>query len=171
VRNPKPKCRSVTSAKRTRSRTDAVDFIVYTYRSPSQHGLDRLGRSLRFAWGKRPEPRAGNHQLPAQAKVEAIRKWEERWHADPRTSLAYRTACVSPPDGRLHPILTAKASRANTSTMFRLITGHAFAGEYTARFLRRGKFPSPLPEEFIACPCGERTPHGRTRSPRMPNPR
>ena len=37
------------------------------------------------------EPAIINYQQ-AQAKVEAIRKWEERWHADLWTSLAYRTA-------------------------------------------------------------------------------
>ena len=39
-----------------------------------------------------------------QAKAEALRKWEERWHAGPRTFLAYRTACTKPPDGKLHDI-------------------------------------------------------------------
>jgi hypothetical protein len=110
-----------------------------------------------------------------QAKAEATCKWEERWHANPRTSLAYRTACTKPPDGRIHPILhiqqkgwrdkpfrskregqlhKAKTSRSTTSTLFRFITGHAFTGEYTARFLGK-KFPFPLPEELVACPCGE----------------
>ena len=108
-----------------------------------------------------------------QAKATTTRKWEERWHANPCTSLAYRTACAKPPDGRPHPILqaqqqdwkirdprkdsgqpvTAKASRTDTSTMFRFITGHAFTGEYTARFLK-SKHPSPLPQALVACPCG-----------------
>jgi hypothetical protein len=109
-----------------------------------------------------------------QAKTEAIREWEDRWYANPRTSLAYRTACTKPPDGKLHPILriqqkgwmdkpfrskrkgqlhTAKVSRSTTSTLFRFITGHAFTGEYTARFL--GKKLQPLPEDLVACPCGE----------------
>ena len=109
-----------------------------------------------------------------QTKAEAFREWEKRWHENPRTSLAYRTACVKPPDGRLHPILRiqqkgwtdkpfrskrkgqlhkAKVSRSTTSTLFRFITGHASTGEYTARFL--GKKVHPLPEELVACPCGE----------------
>ena len=162
--------------------------------------LESANCSLRFAWGKRAdtqvaykqaktlaldaikdpfdpnrEPYTINYQH-AQAKSEATRQWEERWHADPRTSLAYHTACTSPPDGRPHPILqvqkkgwsietprseeteqpiTAKASHADVSTLFRIITGHAFTGNYTAHFLK-GKFPSRTPEELSACPCGER---------------
>jgi hypothetical protein len=109
-----------------------------------------------------------------QTKMEAVSKWEERWHANPRTSLAYHTACTKPPDGRLHPILSiqqkgwmdkpfhskrkgqlhkAKVSHSTTSTLFRFITGHAFTGKYTAQFL--GKKFHPLPEELVACPCGE----------------
>jgi hypothetical protein len=109
-----------------------------------------------------------------QTKMEAISKWEEQWHANPCTSLAYRTTYTKPPDGRLHPILCiqqkgwmdkpfhskrkgqlhkAKVSRSTTSTLFRFITGHTFTGEYTARFL--GKKFHPLPEELVACPYGE----------------
>jgi len=46
-------------------------------------------------------------------------------------------------------------SRATTSNLFRLITGHAFTGEWaaTGRFLKN-KFPQPFPEELEACPCG-----------------
>jgi hypothetical protein len=109
-----------------------------------------------------------------QAETDTISEWEKRWHTNPRTSLAYRTACTKPPDGRLHPILRiqqkgwkdkpshtknsgqlhkAEVSRSTTSTLFRFITGHAFTGEYTARFL--GKKFHPLPEELVACPCGE----------------
>ncbi|KAH9958433.1 hypothetical protein BC827DRAFT_1136191, partial [Russula dissimulans] len=44
-------------------------------------------------------------------------------------------------------------SRATSSNLFRFITGHAFTGQYAARFLRN-KFPHPFPEELEACPCG-----------------
>lgn len=122
-----------------------------------------------------PDKATTTNYLRQQVKTDATKKWEEQWHASPRTSLAYRTACTEPPDGRPHPILTAhqegwrmpeadrgaegqtpkaKPSRATTSTMFRMITGHAFTGEYTARF-RGNKLPQPLPEEAVACPCGE----------------
>jgi hypothetical protein len=122
-----------------------------------------------------PDNTITTNYLRQQVKSDATKKWEEQWHASPRTSLAYRTACTQPPNGRPHPILIAhqegwrtpdaahdaegqapkaKPSRATTSTMFRMITGHAFTGEYTARF-RGNKLPQPLPEEAVACPCGE----------------
>ena len=120
------------------------------------------------------EPYTINYQH-AQAKSEATCQWEEHWHVDPQTSLAYCTACASPPDGRPHPILqaqkkgwsietphseeteqpiTAKASHMDISTLFRIITGHTFTGNYTACFLK-GKFPSCTPEELSTCPCRE----------------
>lgn len=39
-----------------------------------------------------------------QAKTDITRKWEERWHENQLTSLVYRTAYTTSPDGRLHPI-------------------------------------------------------------------
>jgi hypothetical protein len=57
------------------------------------------------------------------------------------------------------------------STLFRLVTGHAFAGEYAMRFLWNN-LPSPLPEEAIACHWGMQ-PHAptdrRAHPPRMPD--
>ena len=50
--------------------------------------------------------------------------------------------------------ITAKVSCADVSTQFRIITGHAFTGNYTTRFLK-GKFPSCTPEELSACLCGK----------------
>jgi len=43
-----------------------------------------------------------------QAKMEATQKWEAQWYENPRTSLAYRTACTKLPDGKIHPILRAQ---------------------------------------------------------------
>jgi hypothetical protein len=91
----------------------------------------------------------------------------------------YRTALLEPPDGRAHHTFhapfpapsqgglaeprqppfpnaeraadpsEAKFSRATYSTFYRLITGHAFTGEYTQWFY------APHTPEQIACPCGE----------------
>jgi Reverse transcriptase (RNA-dependent DNA polymerase) len=107
------------------------------------------------------------------AKDSAIATWAERWHQAPRTSMAYRTALRAPPDGRAHhtfqparkpdkgpedPALAGdvngqgnpdKFPRLTHSTFYRLVTGHAFTGEYTQRF-----FPQHTQEQ-IACPCGE----------------
>jgi len=101
----------------------------------------------------------------------AIREWADRWHQAPRISLAYQLALTKPPDGKPHPtFIHTKAkrpagagrrpqrgsapaksshSRHTTSTLYRIITGHAFIGSYTQRFL-----PQHTPEQ-IACQCGE----------------
>ena len=105
------------------------------------------------------------------ARNDAIAKWAERWHQAPRTSLAYRTAIRTPPDGRAHHTFqpeknksrktpphaeqaqgredTVKFSRLTHSTFYRFVTGHAFTGEYTQRF-----FPLHTQDQ-LACPCGE----------------
>ncbi|KAH9954951.1 hypothetical protein BC827DRAFT_1348032, partial [Russula dissimulans] len=79
-----------------------------------------------------------------------------------------------PPDGRPHPTFThtkaqrhpgghrrvprtpthhqpaeSHLSRHTTSTLYRIITGHAFIGAYTQRF-----YPQHTPAQ-IACQCGE----------------
>ena len=87
-------------------------------------------------------------------------KWAERWHQNPRTSMAYKTALAEPPDGRTHHTFQPRATqdvkqRDNTPTshtqhtrdkvkvkftrlthtmLYRFITGHAFTGEFTQRF-------------------------------------
>src|ERR1019366_2175590 len=97
-----------------------------------------------------------------KTKANAVTAWAERWHQSPRTSLAYQTALTEPPDGRPHPTFLAPAAaqapdrtperhtratqgpghpRAKKakfahktySTLYRMITGHAFTGAYTAR--------------------------------------
>jgi hypothetical protein len=50
------------------------------------------------------------------------------------------------------PPFQAKASHTDTSNLFHFITGHAFTGEYTSRFLK-SQYPSPLPIDLVACPC------------------
>jgi len=110
----------------------------------------------------------------AETQRTAIREWAERWHQSPRTSLAYHLALTKPPDGKPHPtFIHTKAkrptgavrrpqkgrthkppaklshSRLTTSTLYRIITGHAFVGSYTQRF-----FSQHTPDQ-IACQCGE----------------
>ena len=112
-------------------------------------------------------------KLKKSAKDSVTATWAERWHLAPRTSLAYRTALRAPPDGGTHHTFQperarekaqkakaqegqprgqeslAKFSRLTHSTFYRLVTGHAFTGEYTQRFY-------PLhTQEQLACPCGE----------------
>lgn len=107
-----------------------------------------------------------------EARDAAIAAWAVRWHQAPRTSMAYQTALRTPPDGRVHhtfqpkrkpdkdtksrpdathtgePKNAVKFSRLNHATLYRLLTGHAFIGEYTQRFY-------PLhTQDQIACQCG-----------------
>ncbi len=84
----------------------------------------------------------------------AIATWAERWHQLPRVSLSYQTALIKPPDGRPHPTFhinqdSVKFSRKTITTLYRIITGHAFIGSYTQRL-----FPQHTPEQ-ITCSCGE----------------
>jgi Reverse transcriptase (RNA-dependent DNA polymerase) len=117
------------------------------------------------------EPQTINNQLK-KAEEAIISEWAERYNQGPHTSMVYRTALTSPPDGRTHhtfqlkkhthPLTTgntttgpnaerpkATFSRLTHSTFYRFITGHAFTGEYTQRF-----FPQHTPEQ-VACQCGE----------------
>jgi hypothetical protein len=120
-----------------------------------------------------PHTIRSQHQASRQAAIDA---WADKWHKDPHNSLAYQLALTRPPDGRPHPTYItpsdlpashapansaraaegprnppnkAKFSRRNFSTLYRIITGHAFIGAYTERF-----HPQHTPEQ-VACPCGE----------------
>ena len=99
-----------------------------------------------------------------QTRRDAFTAWGVRHYQSPRTGLAYKTALRAPPDGKAHhtfqpppPPSTnrtgeqpkAKFPRAVYSTFYRIITGHAFVGEYTQRF-----YSQHTPEQ-IACPCGK----------------
>jgi hypothetical protein len=103
-----------------------------------------------------PNPDDEPHTIKSQkrnTKETAIATWSERWHQMPCTSLAYRTTLTKPPDGRAHPVFqaeqnSAKYTRCNISTLFRIITGHAFTGAYTQHF-----YPQHTPNQ-IACLCG-----------------
>lgn len=117
------------------------------------------------------EPQTISNQLK-QAESAAITAWAERYNQTPHTSMAYRTALTTPPDGKTHhtfqstqltnPLTVgnnntgpeekgpkATFSRLTHSTFYRLITGHAFTGEYMQRF-----FPQHTPDQ-IECQCGE----------------
>jgi hypothetical protein len=118
------------------------------------------------------EPKTIRKQKESTGET-AIAKWAERWYQAPRTSLAYRTALLGPPDGNVHHTFLprslsdtqqsqskpidhnrnhkdkVKFSRLTHSTLYRFITGHAFTGEYTQRF-----YPPHTPEQ-VACQCGE----------------
>jgi len=90
-------------------------------------------------------------------------------HLDHQVWVRRAPLLTKPPDGKPHPTFlhknpqekaelnnvppqTAKSTylRRTISTLYRMITGHAFIGAYAQRFL-----PQHTPEQ-IACPCGER---------------
>ena len=88
-------------------------------------------------------------QLRATARTEAITKWQERWGEATRQQPAY-LALTSPPDGKIPPFVRglAKHSRLIFTTGIRLLTTHAFTGEYSARF-------RPTSNDPHHCECGE----------------
>ena len=116
-------------------------------------------------------------QQKAKTKEQVMSLLTERWHQNPHTSHAYRTALREPPNGKHHPSFqptrkkphqrvnannpptqqgqgeqdTVKFSRLTHSTLYRFITGHAFTGEYTQRF-----YPQHTPDQ-VACLCGSPT--------------
>jgi hypothetical protein len=106
------------------------------------------------------------HYQRAETKAAAIEAWEKRYQESPRTTQAYNSALVTPPDGRAHTILriastgirskgrtfSHRVSREIQSTLTRLITGHAFIGAYRIKFRRRNL--PPATEEEVACVCG-----------------
>ena len=116
------------------------------------------------------EPQTISNQK-LKAREAAIATWAERYYHSPHTSLIYRTALTKPPDGKTHHTFQPKHapnagpegtpnnpgaeerqvefSRLTFATFYRIITGHAFVGEYAQRF-----FPHHTPEQ-IACPCGK----------------
>ena len=71
-----------------------------------------------------------------------ITEWSNKWHASERTSHAYTEVLRGPPDGRLCQGLRVmakakpnkKPTREAESTLFCLLTGHAFTGSYNQRF-------------------------------------
>jgi hypothetical protein len=96
-----------------------------------------------------PPPPPTKAQLRNTARQEAIDEWRNNWMAAPRLQPAY-LALTNPPDGSLPPFTRGitKFPRPIVATCIRLLTGHAFTGEYTARF-RPGSF------DPHHCQCGE----------------
>jgi hypothetical protein len=106
------------------------------------------------------------HYQRAATRAAAIGAWEQRYQESSRQSQAYNSALVTPPDGRVHPILRIASKglrrkgrnfshhvpREVQSTLTRLITGHAFIGAYRLKFQRKNL--PPATEEEVACACG-----------------
>ena len=79
----------------------------------------------------------------------AISQWQNKWREAPKLQPAY-LALASPPDGNPPPFIQGLTSfpRPVFSTGVRLLSGHAFTGEYNARHRTRSNDPHH-------CHCGE----------------
>ena len=98
-----------------------------------------------------PDPRpppASIAALQADARARALTEWEQVWLNDPRRNPAYR-ALHHPPSGKPPEFMVgiAEAARPVFCTAVRLLTEHAFTGEYNAR--HRPRAPDPH-----GCQCG-----------------
>ena len=80
---------------------------------------------------------------------EAISQWQDRWRAAPKRQPSY-LALSSPPDGKPAPFVQGLTNLPQPifTTGIRLLTGHAFTGEYNARHRPRSNDPHH-------CQCGE----------------
>jgi hypothetical protein len=97
-------------------------------------------------------PLPPNHREPhsigsqrSTTKMEAIDAWGARWQGSDRRSQS--NVALQQSNGKFPPAIQgAKGEgRAIFSTLIRLITGHAFIGNYSARF---------RPDNPTDCPCG-----------------
>jgi hypothetical protein len=143
--------------------------IQHAKRDPTLVGFKRTRHLLleAISWPLRGRGnlKSAKFQL-ANSKVKALQDWEQQFYDSPRLSQVYDSTLTSPPDGRPHAILRIasvgirvrgqkhvhRVPRDIQSTLFRLITGHAFTGAYCLKF----KHPNlpPATEEEIACACG-----------------
>ena len=82
-----------------------------------------------------PLPPPTKSKLRLTARQDAITEWKNSWMAAPQLQPAY-LVLTNPPDSRVPPFIQGitKFPRPIVATCIRLLTGHAFTGEYTARF-------------------------------------
>jgi hypothetical protein len=134
---------------------------------PSQAKPKSVGikRCIELALNSAANPLQPNLREPhtvafqrATAKELALAAWQARWHNADRRSRVY-LALPNPPAGKLPPAIQGAkgGSRHTCAILVRLITGHAFIGEYIARFHPRK--PTSCSE------CGT---NPQTRHPSMP---
>jgi Reverse transcriptase (RNA-dependent DNA polymerase) len=96
-----------------------------------------------------PPPPPSKAHLRSLMRKEAISQWQTQWRDSPKLQPAY-LALSSPPDGKLPPFIQGLTSfsRPIFTTGVRLLTGHAFTGEYNARH-------RPQSHDPHSCQCGE----------------
>jgi hypothetical protein len=96
-----------------------------------------------------PPPPPTKDQLHSITRADAIERWQDQWHSASRLQPAY-LALPTPPDGKTPPFIKGLAThpRSIFCTGIRLLTTHAFTGEYSARF-------RPTSNDPQHCECGE----------------
>jgi hypothetical protein len=96
-----------------------------------------------------PQPPSTIAALKLDAKAVALKEWEQIWLKDPRRNPAYR-ALHHPPSGQPPDFVSGieNFARPIFCTAIRLLTEHAFTGEYNAR--HRPRAPDPH-----GCQCGQ----------------
>jgi hypothetical protein len=119
---------------------------------PSRPKLVGIKRCIKLALNNAANPLPPNLHEPhtiafqkATAKELALAAWQARWHNADRHSQVY-LALPNPPAGKLPPAIQGAmgGSRHACTTLVRFIAGHAFIGEYYARFHPRK--PTGCPE-------------------------
>jgi hypothetical protein len=151
------------NAKACRAVCDTIADILFTHGDTTLsirwipgHGsflpLKRLTEVASAAAGEaeqEPQPAAATiAALQAGARTKSLENWEQIWLKEPRRDPAYR-ALHHPPSGEPPEFIVgiASAARPVFCTAIRLLTEHAFTGEYNAR--HRPRAPDPH-----GCQCG-----------------
>ena len=96
-----------------------------------------------------PLPPPSKALLRSVSQAEATALWQERWRNSLKLQPAY-LALSSPPDGKVPPFIQGLTgfSRPIFTTGIRLLTNHAFTGDYNTRHRPRSNDPH-------SCPCGK----------------
>jgi hypothetical protein len=152
------------NAKACRAVCNTVADILFTHEAttisikwiPGHNKFHPLNRLLEIATAtaareteRAPQPAAATiTALKVATRNKALTEWEEIWRKEPRRSPVYR-ALHHPPSGEPPEFVVgiASAARPVFCTAIRLLTEHAFTGEYNAR--HRPRAPDPH-----GCQCG-----------------
>jgi hypothetical protein len=137
------------NAKACRAVCDTIADLLFTHEEasvsirwiPGHYNFHPLKRLMEIATTTategepEPQPAAATiAALQANARNRSLSDWEQIWLKDPRRDPAYR-ALHHPPSGEPPEFMVgiASAARPVFCTAIRLLTEHAFTGEYNAR--------------------------------------
>jgi hypothetical protein len=129
--------------------TVAIRWIPGTGSFSPLKRLTEVARAAATAADPDAQPRPDTiAALRVLTRTKAVTEWEQVWQRDPRRNPAYR-ALHHPPSGAPPEFIQgiSDSARAIFCTAIRLLTEHAFTGEYNARHRPR----APDPHD---CQCG-----------------